>query len=185
MHTSPSATQMDRYLIGIKESRREVLLEIYNNNFPPIKNFVMQNTGDLDDAKDVFQDVMVSLFRKLSKEDIILKSSFNVYIFTIGKYVWFKHLKKKMKTSEISETTPYLDEELREEEKFKLFQNALGQLGEDCQKVLSYYFEKKTFDEIADLMSYKSGDYAKRKKYLCKNQLVSIVKEDPEFNNLY
>lgn len=178
---------MDRFLKGIKESRREILIEIYNNNFPPIRNFILQNNGNIDDAKDVFQDVLVSLFRKLSKEEIEIKSSFNVYIFTIGKYVWFKHLKKKERHSsrEMENTVPMLSEEFLQEDRYKIFQKGLKKLGPDCQKVLSFYFENKSFEEIAQLMNYKSSDYAKRKKYLCKNQLVKLVKEDPDFKSIY
>lgn len=178
---------MNRYLKGIKESRREIISEIYSNNYPPIRNFVVQNSGDEDSAQDVFQDVMLSLYKRLQKEDIEIKTSFNVYIFSMGKYIWFKRLRKMPTTMDINdlEMKSEIDASTAEEEKYRLFTEYVDKLGPDCRKVLNYFFEHKSFKEIATLMNYKSETFARRKKYLCKNSLFKIIKDDPEFIDLY
>ena len=43
------------------------------------------------------------------------------------------------------------------------------------------HLEGYSYDEIALEMGYKNATYARRKKYLCKEELIKIIKEDPEF----
>jgi len=174
-------------LKGIKESRREIITEIYNNNYPPLRNFIIKNSGDEEAAKDAFQDVMMSLFNTLQKKDIEIKTSFHVYIFNVGKYVWFKKLRKVNHLLDIStiEIKSQVDNTVEEEEKYRLFTRQLQNLGPDCQKVLTYYFDRKSFAEIASLMNYKSETFARRKKYLCKKSLFNLVQADSEFSEFY
>ena len=178
---------MNRYLKGIKESRREILNEIYINNYPPIRNFVIQNSGDEESAKDVFQDAMLSLYKPLQKRNIEITASFNVYIFNVGKYIWFNKLKKKNFSYNVDDVQLKceIDDSMVEEQKYELFIKYFNQLGSDCQKVLNLYFDRKPFQEIAKIMSYKSDAFARRKKYLCKESLYNLVSKDPEFNEFY
>ena len=57
-------------------------------------------------------------------------------------------------------------------------------LGEDCQKVLTLFGEDSTFEEIARIMGFRNEAYARRKKYLCKEALIEIIKTDPEYQDL-
>ena len=177
---------MDKYLKGIKDSDATILKEIYDNNFETIKSFILKNKGNNEDAKDVFQEAMISTYRRLQRNDFELTSTFQTYIFNVGKYIWFKKLKINAKTVLVDDFKEgeAIDLVKKDEMKYSLFRKGLSKLGEDCKKVLSYYFERKNFKEIASLMSYTGADYARRKKYLCTKELVKIVKADPLFLEL-
>jgi DNA-directed RNA polymerase specialized sigma24 family protein len=47
--------------------------------------------------------------------------------------------------------------------------------------VLNLFFEGLSYEEIAEKMNLKNEIYARRKKYLCKESLLELVKEDPEY----
>jgi DNA-directed RNA polymerase specialized sigma24 family protein len=57
-------------------------------------------------------------------------------------------------------------------------------LGEDCQMVLNLYGEGSSYEEIARRMGFRNETYARRKKYLCKEALMEIIKTDPEYQDL-
>ncbi len=177
---------MNKYLEGIKQSDDSILKEIYQNHFNVLKGFVLSNNGNEEDAKDVFQEALISIFKRLRKGDFEIETTFASYFFSAGKYIWFRKLKKNSKQQQIENFDSQVDieEEYLEETKYNLFRNNLSKLGADCQKVLNYYFEKKSFKEIAKLMAYKSEEYARRKKYLCTKTLIKKVKIDPMYNQI-
>lgn len=180
---------MNKYLEGIKKSDNKVLQEIYQKNFLPIKNFVVNNSGGEDDAKDIFQEALIALFRRLQREDIEIKVTFGTYLFSACKLMWFKKLKRTPSTDSIDnlqiQDKSNIEEEMDGEQKNALFHKVLNKLGDDCKKVLQYHFAKKSFKEIADLMDYTGEEYARRKKYLCKKGLMDKIKKDPLFKELY
>lgn len=180
---------MNKYLRGIKESDNKILDEIYQKNFPQLKYFISNNNGSETEAKDVFQDALIATFRRLQKNDFEIKTTFGTYIFTVGKFIWFKKIKGKKPTDSTDdlqlEGKGIIVDELFKEDRYSFFQSMLKKMGSDCQTLLNYFFEKKSFKEIVVLMDFKSLDYAKRKKMLCKNKLVSLIKEDPRFKDFY
>ena len=50
-----------RYLQGIAENDYAVLQEIYRESLPEVVKYVKQNSGTLDDAKDVFQECILEI----------------------------------------------------------------------------------------------------------------------------
>jgi DNA-directed RNA polymerase specialized sigma24 family protein len=50
--------------------------------------------------------------------------------------------------------------------------------------VLKLFSEGYSYEEIARKMGMKNEAYARRKKYLCKEALMEIIKTDPEYQDL-
>jgi len=50
--------------------------------------------------------------------------------------------------------------------------------------VLKLFSEGSSYEEIARKMGMKNEAYARRKKYLCKEALMEIIKTDPEYHDL-
>jgi RNA polymerase sigma factor (sigma-70 family) len=180
---------MNEYLKAIKHANNQVLQEIYRLNFPIIKKHILDNSGDIADAEDVFQEGLVALFRRLQKEEIEIKTSFSTYFLGVCRYIWLKKLKKATTTASLEnveiEDREEIEEAIVREHKYTLFQRMLEKIGQDCKKVLSYYFEKKSFKEIAKLMDYTSEEYARRKKFLCKKSLMEKIKKEAAYRDLY
>ena len=179
---------MNNYLKGIKDSDPQVLKEIYDKFYPTLKTFILKNSGSEDDAKDCFQEALIATFRRLQRQDFEISTTFNTYIFNVGKYIWFKVAKKRMPQDSIEDfkhgELGEIDMALEGETKYVLFKKGIKSLGEDCQTILGHYFAKKKFKEIAILMDY-SVEYARRKKLLCTKSLMKIIKADPLYKELY
>lgn len=186
-----SSNDNKRYLDGIRNNDSKIINDIYKQFFPAIKIFVEKNKGKLEDAQDIFQEALISIFRRLKDNSLKIEYAFNTYLFTICRNLWYKRTKKADFHVTSIETTPLSDKEdglitdaITKTDKYRLFTTKLKQLGEDCQKVLNFHFTKKSFKEIATAMGYGSEEYARRRKYLCKNKLVELVKADVRYKEL-
>jgi DNA-directed RNA polymerase specialized sigma24 family protein len=58
---------------------------------------------------------------------------------------------------------------------------AYNMLKPDCQECLTLYYDGYSYEEIAEKLGLKNESYARRKKYLCKEALMEIIKKDPEY----
>ena len=73
---------------------------------------------------------------------------------------------------------------MEEEERYRLYRAKFRELSENCRRVMSLYFQKVPMEEIAQLMGFASVNYAKKRKYQCKEKLVSLVRADESFSQL-
>ena len=46
------------------ETRQQLFLELYQHAFPKVAVFIHKNGGNLDEAKDIFQDALVIYYEK-------------------------------------------------------------------------------------------------------------------------
>lgn len=177
------------YIDGIIENDFAVLQKIYEESLPEVIKYVKRNSGTRDDAKDVFQEGIMVLFKKAKENSLTLTTSFHNFLFMVCKRIWLKKLTKKGKKEvPFEEEWEFSFEEAFEEEfltskKWKLFHQKFQQLAEECQKVLKMWFNKKSSKEIAQEMGY-TEDYAKRKKYKCKTGLTELIKKDASYKDL-
>lgn len=177
------------YLKGIAENDFAVLQRIYRESLPEVIRYVQRNSGTTDDAKDVFQEAILIIFRKASEKELALTTHFHFYLFSICKRLWLKKLKKNWKKEvpfeEVMEFSVEEDiaEQFLKTRKWILFNKKFQQLSEECRKALKMLFNGHSSKEIAEAMGY-TEDYAKRKKYKCKLQLVELIKKDPEYQAL-
>ncbi|MEO1516838.1 MAG: sigma-70 family RNA polymerase sigma factor [Bacteroidota bacterium] len=179
-----------RYLKGIIENDFSVLQEIYRNSLPQVSKYILQNSGTSDDAKDVFQEGILAVFRRAAKGDLVLTTEFHYYIFAVCKKIWLKKLKKnRFQQVPLAQVEEYMMEEDHLEanwvksQKWALFNQQFEKLSEECRKVLKMMFGKQSSKEIAAQMGY-SEDYAKRKKYKCKNRLADMIKTSADYQRL-
>jgi RNA polymerase sigma factor (sigma-70 family) len=175
---------------GIKEQNEEVLAYVYKKYFSAVRRFVFNNQGGMQDAKDIFQEAIVVLYRKIvAGEYDGSKSGVKTFLVGIARFLWLKELKNRRIEEETTDTYGYLevnpeitDNEYEKNRRFALYQKHFMALGEECQKVLQLVFDDLTYKEIAEKLNYASEKFVKKKKYRCKEQLIRRIKEDPEFD---
>jgi len=177
------------YLQGIIENDSKVLNKIYECFLPSITKFVLENRGTESDARDVFQDGLVIIYKKLKSDSLELTSGFHTYLFSVCRFVWLRELKKKRRTEVtlddniLSIAKTDIEKAYAENEKQKFFKSKLSQMPAESQKVLQLFFNKKSMKEIAEVMGYTEA-YAKRKKYKAKQQLITLVRRDYRFSQM-
>lgn len=184
----------EQILKGILRHDNLILQYIYKQFYYKVNMFIKKNSGTEDDANDVFQEAIIVIYRKLKENDLVFaSSSFQGYLFTVSRYIWLKQLEqKRIEQEKINETLPFqediyddnLMELVEKNEKYGLYQKHFKTLSTDCQKLLQLFFEKVPLSEIARIMGYKGENYAKTRKFKCKELLISRIKQDTEFKKI-
>jgi RNA polymerase sigma factor (sigma-70 family) len=188
-------TYTDEILLeGLREQKMDCIKYLYRNYFPLVKSIVVKNSGSYEDAEDVFQDGLITLYHKASTGRITLNCNLKTFFYSICKNIWFQRLDRKWRLLYQDEilnepTVEYENEEneLTEVklEKMRLFHVHFLSLPDECQKLLTCFVAKIPLKEIAKLMGFKNERYAKQRKYLCKNMLRKRIKNDPRSKWLF
>ncbi|MBN1338040.1 MAG: sigma-70 family RNA polymerase sigma factor [Bacteroidales bacterium] len=186
-----SVTGDEKTLNGIVQSDNAVIVLIYRNIFPSVRKLVLENSGALEDAEDIFQDALVIVYRKLRMEGLVLKCSFKTYFYAICKNLWLQKLQRKkvayesVVPQEKDLELPFGEDELREMEKYNILQKHLLGLSSDCRDILEMFYNKVPLTEIARKLGLSSADYAKFRKYQCKEMLKRKIMNDPQTKRLF
>lgn len=181
----------DDLVKGIRDHDNDVLRYIYKKYFEIIRNFIKKNNGNDEDAQDIFQESIIIIFKKIQENSLELTCSFGTFIFSICRLLWLKQLEKRRIRSE--ENTD--DDDLQEilgtgasnfeyNDEYKLYQEHFSKLPKDCQRVLRLFLEKVPLKEVAEIMGYKSEQYAKKRKFECKEKLIENIKSDLSMRNI-
>ncbi len=147
-----------------------------------VQAFILNNNGSYDDARDIFQEAMITLYDKAKSDSFVLTSQIKTYIYSICRRLWLKRLQqmgKFVNQSEILEETIPVEDDIELHDKknadFAIMDRALNSLGEPCKSLLeSYYLQKKGMHEIAADFGYTNSDNAKNQKYKCLMRLKKL-----------
>ena len=71
---------------------------------------------------------------------------------------------------------------IEETEMQRIIQMHFLSLPDDCQRVLKLFIKKTPLPEIAGIMGFKTDNYARTRKDLCKQELKKRVADDPRIN---
>ena len=168
---------------GVRNQDDKILNWLYDNYLQSVKKYVISNNGSSDDVSDVFQDAIIILYKQITEESLNLTTDLKGYFFGIARNVWSSQLRKKQKNVEIE--TDFADEEQNDDAGDPILERivsrAFQKLKHDQQEVLNSYSEGLSYEDIAIKMNFKNETYARRKKYLAKEALLEILKEDPEY----
>lgn len=168
---------------GVRLQDDKVLNWLYDTYFQQVKKHVLSNSGSIEDVSDVFQDSIIVLYKQITEGRFNLTTDLKGYFFSIARNVWSAQLRKKQKTSE-------LEFDIAEEEEVDLIHDptlervvsrAFSKLKPDQQMVLKLFSEGSSYEAIAEKMGFKNEEYARRKKYLCKEAVLELMSEDPEY----
>jgi len=169
-------------LKGLAENDSRAVEALYKSHFAMIQHFVTNNNGSFDDARDIFQEAMITLYEKVQLDNFALTCQIKTYLFSICKNLWLKRLQQMGKYStplSAQEETISVEEDLNRFEKkdaaFAIMDRALNSLGEPCKSLLEgYYLNKKGMQELANQFGYTNADNAKNQKYKCLMRLKKL-----------
>ncbi len=169
-------------LKGLADNDSKAVDTIYKDNFGTIQAFILNNNGSYDDARDIFQEAMITLYEKAKSESFVLTCQIKTYLYSVCRRLWLKRLQqigRYIMQAEGMEETVTVEEDLEMHEKrnaeFALMDRALNSLGEPCKSLLeAYYLGKKGMNEIAVDFGYTNADNAKNQKYKCLMRLKKL-----------
>jgi DNA-directed RNA polymerase specialized sigma24 family protein len=176
---------------AIRREDRIALLNIYKTYFPQVRHHIISNSGNINDAEDIFQDALVLIYLKIRNNELVLHSTFGTYLIGVVKFLWHKELERKRKYFKVPldsmESFPG-DENLFEDyiklERRKLIMEHYYLLHEECRKILDLYIKETPISRITTLMGYTSEQYTKNRRTVCKERLVRAIWNNPRFKEL-
>lgn len=169
-------------LKGLANNDSKAVETLYKSHFSTIQHFVINNNGSFDDARDVFQEAMITLYEKVQTDSFVLSCQIKTYLFSICKHLWLKRLHQLGKYSgplSSQEESISVEQDIRDLDKkeasFEIMHRALHSLGEPCKSLLEgYYLNKKGMQELAADFGYTNADNAKNQKYKCLMRLKKL-----------
>lgn len=177
-----SDTNEQALLKGLANNETKAIDTIYKENFGMVQALILNNNGTYDDARDIFQEAMITLYEKAKSESFVLTCQIKTYVYSVCRRLWLKRLQQMGRYGIIAnglEETVAVEEDLDIHEKrnaeFAIMERALSSLGEPCKGILeSYYLQKKDMNEIAKAFGYTNADNAKNQKYKCLIRLKKL-----------
>lgn len=152
----------------------EAFIRLYDY-YPAVKKLIVNNGGNSDDAKDVYQEALIIICKKVRNADFVLTSSLNTYLYSVCNYIWKDELKKRKK-SQYVELLPGIEKNIEQDLEYalenekisKLAEQSLLTLGKRCREILKlFYFDSWSMEKIAKQFNYRSEKIARNQKYKC------------------
>jgi RNA polymerase sigma factor (sigma-70 family) len=182
---------VEAILEGLKASDNNVLEYVYRKYFPIVRFFVIKNSGTDEDAKDIFQEALILIFKRLKDGSLNLSCAFKTYLYSVCRILWLRQLERKqIRPDGLTDSQVFveleegLEEQAAEQEQYRLFQKHYQSLHKDCQEILRLFLNKVPLKEIAQKVNIKSDKYLKKRKYECKEMLIKRIQNDPDFKRL-
>lgn len=170
-----------RWIQSLKNGDNATLDTIYLQYKGPFLAFAGRYPIAKEAAMDIYHDSMIILYENIVRGKLdTLKSSIKTYLFAIGKYRIYAHLKSMPQQEERQGGEPMEEISVFEvdttEERLKLLEQAYLQLGPKCQQVLRlFYYKGLKLDAIQAQMAYESKDTLKSHKSRCLKQLKEKI----------
>ncbi|MEO6453793.1 MAG: sigma-70 family RNA polymerase sigma factor [Ginsengibacter sp.] len=182
-----------KYIEALLNNDKVLIEEIYQKYSGKIKGMVLLNNGSEADAADVFQEILLSIYKKAVNQNFTLTCPLDAFLYVVCKNKWISELNKRERGKvTIKDSSVYnIDEDsfklawefkLQEERKHLLTEK-LAELCEDCRRLLQLSWSGKPMEEVARILNITYG-YARKKKCECMARLVSSVKHSSHFHSL-
>jgi RNA polymerase sigma factor (sigma-70 family) len=173
---------------GLVSRDERIVKEFYLSYFQTVRRFVLVNKGNEEDARDLFQDVLLVLFQKFRDGSLHLTCSLKTYLYSISRLLWLKELgKRKWISCEPIDHEAFEDVDgdilqvHEKNERLMLFRKCFEKLSEACRRVLSLSTEGISMAEITRIMGYRSEQYTKNRRYRCKSSLINSIRSEYDY----
>lgn len=166
----------------------ESIKAIYRSYFDSLSWYIMNNSGNRQDAEDIFQEVVVSFIDLVQKDKFRGESTVKTFLFSLNRYAWLNELKKRGRAVlreekyEKQQDQTELDTShlMTDREDKAALVKLVGELGDTCQKILVlFYYENMSMKEILEVTEYENEQVVRNKKYKCLKQLERMIDEKP------
>ncbi|WP_323027220.1 sigma-70 family RNA polymerase sigma factor [Gelidibacter japonicus] len=181
-----------KYIEGLKQNNSFVIQSIYEKFAPKVVNYIKQNSGDEDKAKDVIQETIMTIYNQAHEKKLQLTCPFDAYFFLLCKRRWLNYLKKsdtkgvtinEELLSDGDDAVELAFETTLHERQHELFEEMFQNLGQACKDLLKATFKIKSMEEVAESIGVTYA-YARKKKSLCIGQLTKLVQASPKYQHL-
>ncbi|MDL2242851.1 RNA polymerase sigma factor [Bacteroidales bacterium OttesenSCG-928-K03] len=176
---------------NILDDKRALFNYLYSEELPKIKTYILINGGSLNDAEDIFQEIMLIILKKLDK-NIIDIETISAYINRIARNLWLQSFRKEKPLTHVDNMSVFSENisyeanvafnANKDEINNRIILKHIKMLDNDNKKLFMLYYNRYKAAKIAVLMGYSGGEnYVRKKIHICKSKLIKKIKNDPEF----
>lgn len=189
-------TYNDEELIeGLRKGDDAVLNFLYKNYYGTVKSIVQKSSGNEDQARDIFQEVIIVIYNKLQDNKFEITSSFFTFFYAVINNTWLNY-RKINKKNPLGYAIDFNDEigvDLLNDEieliakkaiRSQLFNTYFKQLTKGCQTLLELFLTDTSAEEIARKLDLKSANYVRKRKSNCLSTLIEKIRMDSKFKEL-
>lgn len=169
---------------AIKANDEGALKNLYKDNYYKTEMYVLNNNGTTEDAKDVYQEAFIAVWRNIQLDKFYPESenALSGYLYRIAKNKWMDHLRSGhyKKVTAINDHAETLPEDILPEEDVRCItevKDKFNRLGGNCREVLTrFYYKKESMKIIAQRFEWTEAT-AKNNKYRCLQRLRELLKK--------
>lgn len=171
----------------IRERKLEKPVKELYKSFPVVRLTLLKYGATEIQVPEIFNDSLVILIEKASESEFQLTSKLSTYLVGISLNRLRNLLRKENRSeqfvqfsSELFENSFNLpdDNDNGKEEKLMIVDSILDTIQERCKQLLKlFYFEKKSMQEISEIMNFSSMQSAKTQKYKCLEKAHQMANE--------
>jgi len=176
----------NRYVAALLNNDESIIREIYKLNFSKVSGFVKSNKGDNEDALDVFHDALLYIIVTQKEKEYTIRF-FEAYLLTICKNIWKRTVKKRVMNSDLP---TLVDDEtdlglfILEQQCHDLYIEKFQALSENCQSLLSEYFNGFSYENLMNSYGYTTINTVRQRIFKCRTKLISLIKKDTLYKKI-
>ena len=166
----------------IRKNDRTVLGDLFIKFEKVVFKHIQMHGGSLDDAKDMLQESIIVLWQNVSAGRFKLQSKLSTYLVAVAKNKWMVEMRRKKRfvqddpPDHMHSAEPGILDKIVNDETLERVRFALEQITPICkQLLLLFYFEERSMEEIAEILSFANMNVAKAKKYQCKKAFCYAI----------
>jgi RNA polymerase sigma factor (sigma-70 family) len=169
---------------------KHILEHLYTGVFPKVKAYILSNSGNKDDAIDIFQDAIVILCKQVQLGRYNSNYEVAAFLYSVSKNLWINKVKKDKRQIEFSENFEEdrqydFTEDIITDQKADILQKAIRELGKKCFELLQYaFYQKLSGEEICEKMGFATVNSVKTQKYKCKQKLIKMIEMNPLYREV-
>ncbi|NOT36535.1 MAG: sigma-70 family RNA polymerase sigma factor [Saprospiraceae bacterium] len=175
----------ENFMTALKLNEEWAFEELYQEYYPMVLKYVLNNSGTKESARDLFQEVLIALVKNVRNPEFELYSGtkLSTYIMSIAQNKWLASLvkNKTTETVEIGESDfdwrDAQDDNNPEDKElqFSKMERALENIGKECKEIImNFYYYNVPLGKVADIMGYTQG-FIRVKKNRCMNSLRELI----------
>ncbi len=178
-YTFQKLTQIE-ILEGIKNNDADIIQGIYQDQYPKVEKFVLSNNGNSQEAKDIFQEAFVAVWKNIKNERFEPENgtALNGYLYQIAKNKWLDYLRSPKYKMTMPLENFHEKEEIGNDDKeiqLKKIEDSFKYLGESCKELLTrFYYKKESMSMIAKAFDWTAAT-ARNNKYRCIQRLKEML----------
>lgn len=181
----------DEELINSLQQERnsnDAIRFMYDHYFESLSRFVMNNQGSLQDAEDIFQELVINFIALVKLNKFRGESSIKTFLYSLNRFSWLNELKRRGRASArelnyekgMDAVEKDFSHAALQKESTQQVSALMDELGETCKKILlMFYYEDLSMKEMLQQLNYENEQIVRNKKYKCLKQLEKMISDKP------